>query len=368
MFTSRRLKEKSKSELPLFTQSELSSVVNQTAANGQTLLKRFGPLQDLLVVESSKNKLPTKIFNNEKSKNKGLLDAQILYPGTSFSKRLFLKLAGVSRVIQPDTQLPFIQSTFFEKNLNGNPNIHIFGLCDGIGEQGWQIAGLVSQYLQEKVKSSLSITKTEVINKGIVVDLMEKIFEECKEMMEDTQLNMINNGCTCMVVLIVENLVYSVNSGDSRLFIGSHYLEGFTVQSLTKQHTLNNPEEYNRIKAHETNYNLNNRAEAEERYDIPLTRSFGCYELAHIGMTCRPEVKVFKLTAYDKFLFLASQSLSRLMAEKACLEFVYEDMRKGNNLEKASDRLKLELRERQRTSSTHEEITFVLIKMGLQST
>lgn len=350
------------------TQTDYSATFRQFAADGQRPMSKVGPLHGLLVVSARSRKFQPNGFMKEMLSSKQHSETCPASQRSVTTKRKYLKIAGVIRVVQPDSQLPPIQSSFYEKNLNGDPSIHLVGLCDGIGEQGWQISSRVARFMYDSIKHELAETRREAINKVSFTEMMERLIKKCVEMLKESDMNLKNNGSTCNIALIVDNLIYSSNVGDTRLMAASQYMEGITIQNLTRQHLMENQDENTRIRAAVAHYNISRRPVTKECYDIPLTRAIGCYELAHIGMTSMPEVKVFKINPYDKYLFLACQSFFRLMNEKTCLAFISEDMRKGNNLEKASDRLKFELRERQRTSSTHEEVTFILIKIALHST
>ena len=242
--------------------------------------------------------------------------------------------------------------------------MHMFVLCDGIGDLGAQVVAVSAQHIVEFIKDKLFGVCRGTINKQYFSKLSFEAFSNCTEALTEKEISLFSSGCTCVVGLIVADIIYTAHVGDSRLIVGSQYLEGFSVQNLTHDHVLTNTEELNRIGAAVAHYNLTSGVLQKEDYDIPLTRSIGCTEMGHIGMISTPEVKAFKMTQYDDYLLVGSQGLFRLMTEKQCMTLVQDEYQK-TNLERAADRLKSELRHRQRSSSLLEELSFILIRISL---
>lgn len=293
-----------------------------------------------------------------------VLQVPISRLSVSKARQKYLKVSSVIRAVQPNIHVSGLQSSYFEKNLNGDKSMHLFVLCDGVGDLGGHIVALSSKHIVEYVKDRVIKVAKRVINKEYFSLLTSAAFSSCADLLESQKISLYSNGCTCLVSLIVGDTLYSAHVGDSRLIVASQYLEGFSVQNLTHDHVLSNEEELNRIGAAVAHYNLTNGGNHKEEYDIPLTRAIGCLEMSHIGMILKPEVKVFKLTQYDDYLFLGSQGLFRLMSEKQCMNLVHEECQK-NNLERVADRLKAELRERQRSGTLLEEFSFILMRIAL---
>jgi len=149
------------------------------------------------------------------------------------------------------------------------------------------------------------------------------------------------------VLLIDGNRIVSANAGDSRALLAS-YNKGWSFTPLSEDHKPDCPQETLRIKKQggriEAFSDMNGNPVGPKRVwlmnqDIPglaMSRSIGDIVAATVGVSCRPEVKEFKVTPDDKFMVIASDGVWEFLNNIDIVKMVvpyYEQ----NNLEGACD-------------------------------
>ena len=196
------------------------------------------------------------------------------------------------------------------------------------------------QEIQEILFNSLKAT-TDAVNQGCL---------------EDVQYN----GCTLTVGVVYEEHLTCASLGDVRLLVAADYLESFVVQSLTQEQASQHrkPVCYNQIKSLK-------KIASDDSFQscLPVKKAMGCLGLKELGLSSQADVRTFKLTAYDRYLFVGSQAVFGILQNKEVLAFVDAEVSKGVSLDKASDKLRQHLRNKNRRDTSPQSYTFMIIQL-----
>lgn len=150
------------------------------------------------------------------------------------------------------------------------------------------------------------------------------------------KINSMQSGTTCCSLILTPNSVISCNLGDSRAVLGRYANNKWSAIDITSDHKPDNPIEKERI------ISMGGKVEPfMDEYDRPsgpyriwmqneefpglaMSRSFGDQVAASIGAISEPEIKEFKLTAFDKILIIASDGIWEFITTLECIEMISE--------------------------------------------
>lgn len=151
---------------------------------------------------------------------------------------------GITRNYNED-RLVIIPNVKRPKHFNGKtwPHIGLFAIFDGHG--GDRCADFLKDHLHTFIinDENFPINIRESIKNGF--SKAEKAFEEIAIDQGDNTICKDESGTCACVVILVENIIYTANVGDSRAIMSSEH--GKVIRQLTYDHKPNVPKEYNRI-------------------------------------------------------------------------------------------------------------------------
>jgi serine/threonine protein phosphatase PrpC len=205
-------------------------------------------------------------------------------------------------------------SYFLIKDFANIPNCYLFGICDGHGQLGKEI----SNFIKDRFPVILA-NDTNLLNKTseVIISSVQRLQAEILRLKLDTSYS----GSTLNIVLIVNNLVYCANVGDSRAVLAKKRPKEWEAVALSKDHKPDVNEEKIRIES------SGGRVEAymDEsgefsgparvwmcKLDYPgiaISRSLGDSVAGSIGVISIPDVTITQLEPFDKFIVIGSDGL-----------------------------------------------------------
>jgi len=173
----------------------------------------------------------------------------------------------------------------------------------------------------------------------------KEAFTECdlKFLKEEAAPHRYPDGATACVVIIWENIIYVINSGDSRCVV---YSEGKCVV-LSTDHSPGNPVEEERIKKY-GGYVKNNRI----RGKLAVARGFGAYPykdkktFGERYVTVEPEIKTLPITEKTEFLIIASDGIWDKITNDEAVNIIREklgDLSKNTTFQNSKENFVYEL-------------------------
>jgi serine/threonine protein phosphatase PrpC len=189
-----------------------------------------------------------------------------------------------------------------------------FGLFDG------HSGNLCAEYIAEHLPSFF--TSNPNYPNNIPVAAVEA-FRGCDlQFIKDEAVpNNYNDGSTAIVAIIWEEVIYVINSGDSRCILA----HGGQCIPMSIDHSPSNPTEEERIKKN-GGHVKNNRV----RGKLGVARGFGAYRYKHKEnygdrlITVEPEVKTFQIDKQTEFLILATDGIWDKISNEEAIQFVRE--------------------------------------------
>lgn len=246
----------------------------------------------------------------------------------------------------PDTPNKENQDCFCIKtSIQGNPNVHFFGVFDGHGHSGKQCSNFVKNRLVEILSSDDMLLQDPVKAFNSAFSITNS------ELHNNTEIDDSMSGTTAITVLVVGDKIFVANVGDSRAVIslkeGDH---GHVVaQDLSQDQTPFRNDECERVKECGARVLSVDQVEGvkdptvqswgdEENAgsDPPrlwmkngmypgtaFTRSVGDSIAEKIGVVAVPEVSVVQLTANNPFFVLASDGVFEFLSSQAVVDMVH---------------------------------------------
>lgn len=226
--------------------------------------------------------------------------------------------------------------------LQGNPNIHFFGVFDGHGQFGTQCSNFVKDrvveiladdpaLLDDPVKaynSAFLATNSELHNQADIDDSM--------------------SGTTAITVLVVGHTLFVANVGDSRAIIAVKDGNRVVAEDLSRDQTPFRKDEYERVRLCGARVLSVDQVEGIKDPDIQtwgdeeseggdpprlwvqngmypgtaFTRSVGDRTAERIGVVADPEVSVVDLTPNHLFFVVASDGVFEFLSSQAVVNMV----------------------------------------------
>ncbi|CAD8174621.1 unnamed protein product [Paramecium pentaurelia] len=291
---------------------------------------------------------------------------QRLIPDDSF--RFKAKYAARSRKgVQLGNASKVNQDTYICcAKIENNECIHLFAICDGHGEHGHLVSGLIKTQLPILIsKNKLLLEKNS--SQGLMI-----IIQGLSDILQQSHIDMSFSGSTLVIVYIQNNKIYCANLGDSRAILLNRD-EKWKMKPLSRDHKPNCKDEADRILANGgridplmnglglfvgplrvwTNQNVPGLA---------MTRSLGD-EIAHsVGVSDKPEILQFDLERNDKVIIVGSDGLFEFLSDDQIINCIspYYDT---SNIEGACNQLMLAACNSwmQKCNNLIDDITFIIL-------
>lgn len=243
---------------------------------------------------------------------------------------------------------------------SSNGRTIFIGLFDGHGKEGELLTNLCVKEADLFFYSNMSEFEDKPIE--FLYELVQRILRKIKE--PGITIDVVSSGCTCVLSLIHNDKILTVNIGDSRAILGTfktslipeprhitalqsknsiNDLSNIRRSSLTKNlssvqltvdHITSNQSEFMRII--KSGGKLNQPTSTSENKDTPylvyaphsklpgikLTRSLGDLIGENIGIISEPNQFKHNLSAEDEFIILGSAGIWEVMRNDEVVNFV----------------------------------------------
>ncbi|KAL8171332.1 hypothetical protein V2J09_023136, partial [Rumex salicifolius] len=268
--------------------------------------------------------------------------------------------------------------------INGNPNVHLFGVFDGHGQFGTQCSNFVKERLVELLSGEPMLLDDPV-------RAYNNAFIATNEELHNSEIDDTMSGTTAITVLVVGDTLYVANVGDSRAVIGIKDGSEVVAKDLSIDQTPFRKDEYERVKLCGARIlsvdqveglkdpNIQSWGDEETEGNDPprlwvqngmypgtaFTRSVGDSTAEKIGVVAVPEVSVVQITPEHPFFVVASDGVFEFLSSQTVVDMVAkcQDPRDACSLI-AGESYKLWLEHENRT----DDITLIIIHIkGLTS-
>ncbi|KAK6913847.1 PPM-type phosphatase-like domain [Dillenia turbinata] len=249
----------------------------------------------------------------------------------------------------PDSQDKENQDSFsIRTQLQGNPNLHFFGVFDGHGQFGTQCSNFVKDKLVEKLSDDHTLLEDPI-------KAYNSAFIATNSELHDSDIDDSMSGTTAITVLIIGDTLYVANVGDSRAVIAVKDGNRIIAENLSYDQTPFRKDECERVKLCGARVlsvdqveglkdpNIQSWGDEEtEGGDPPriwvqngmypgtaFTRSVGDSTAEKIGVIAVPEVLTVQLTPSHLFLVVASDGVFEFLSSQTVVNMVarYKDPR-----------------------------------------
>lgn len=225
--------------------------------------------------------------------------------------------------------------------IQGNPNIHFFGVFDGHGQFGTQCSNFVKDRLVEILANDPALLDDPVT-------AFNSAFLATNNELHNGEIDDLMSGTTAITVLVIGDTLFVANVGDSRAVIAVKDGNRIVAEDLSHDQTPFRKDEYERVKLcgarvlsvdqveglKDPNVQIWGDEESEGG-DPPrlwvqdgmypgtaFTRSVGDSTAEKIGVVAVPEVYKVQLTASHPFLVLASDGVFEFLSSQAVVNMV----------------------------------------------
>ncbi|KAJ4957160.1 hypothetical protein NE237_013943 [Protea cynaroides] len=225
--------------------------------------------------------------------------------------------------------------------IQGNPNLHFFGVYDGHGHFGTECSNFVRDRLIEILSedSTLSEDPIKAYNSAFLATNSELHSSEIDDSM---------SGTTAITVLVCGDTLFVANAGDSRAVVAVKSGNRVIAEDLSHDQTPFRKDEYERVKL--CGARVLNVAQVEGDQDpeiqswgdeesggfdpprlwVPngmypgtaFTRSLGDSTAEKIGVIATPEVSVVHLTPNHLFFVIASDGVFEFLSSQTVVNMV----------------------------------------------
>ncbi|GKV39100.1 hypothetical protein SLEP1_g46915 [Rubroshorea leprosula] len=264
--------------------------------------------------------------------------------------------------------------------LQGNPNIHFFGVFDGHGQFGTECSNFAKDRLVEILANdpTLADDPVQAYNSACMTTNLE---------LHDSEIDDSMSGTTAITVLVIGDTLYVANVGDSRAVIAVKDEDRILAKDLSHDQTPFRKDECERVKECGARVLSASQVEGfgdpdiqswgdEETHggDPPrlwvqdgmypgtaFTRSVGDRIAENIGVIADPEVSTIQLTPNHLFFIVASDGVFEFLSSQAVVDRAarYSDPRDACSVI-AGESYKLWLDHENRT----DDITIIISSAG----
>ena len=227
---------------------------------------------------------------------------------------------------------------FYVISITPGAEMSIMGVCDGHGESGHYVSGLVSKTLPGIIKE----TYGHFIGK--VVDLWPTVLvESYKQVVSDLgrqSFDSVYSGSTSVTVVFAGGSLICANVGDSRAVLGRRTGASFTAVALSRDQKPDVEEEKQRI------LDFGGRVEAinidgedigplrvwlqsQDAPGLAMTRAMGDTLARRCGVISTPEVIITPLSPEDAFVILASDGIWEFISSQEAVDLAGSYWKEG---------------------------------------
>ncbi|PNH12069.1 putative protein phosphatase 2C 12 [Tetrabaena socialis] len=225
-----------------------------------------------------------------------------------------------------------------------------FGAFDGHGQNGGTVAALAAGRLPALVQQELNQGRSSE-------EALSSSFAGAHQfLLQQPGLDCSMSGCTAVVALLADDVLFVANAGDSRAIIGR--FEGantVAAYELSNDHSPCLMHEANRVLASGGRiapFQLNGKRvgpprvweRGADRPGLCITRSLGDTMAKRIGVTHTPELCRFPLTVDDRYLVLVSDGITEFLGSQDIIEKVHAWASVGTTPDDVARRLVREAR------------------------
>nr|XP_023898075.1 probable protein phosphatase 2C 35 [Quercus suber] len=242
----------------------------------------------------------------------------------------------------PDSPDKENQDSFCIKTqIQGNPNIHFFGVFDGHGQFGTQCSNFVKDRLVEKLADDPTLAEDPL-------RAFNSAFSDTNSELHNSGIDDSMSGTTAITVLVIGDTLFVANVGDSRAVVAVKEGNSIVAQDMSLDQTPFRKDEYERVKLAgarvlsvdqvEGLKDPNIQAWGDEESDggdpprlwvqngmypgTAFTRSVGDSTAEKIGVVADPEISVFQLSANHLFFVVASDGVFEFLSSQAVVNTV----------------------------------------------
>lgn len=236
----------------------------------------------------------------------------------------------------PDSPDKENQDTFcIRTQVQGNPNIHFFGVYDGHGQCGSQCSNFVRDRLIETLSNDPALSEDPV-------KAYNSAFLATNYQLHNSEIDDSMSGTTAITVLVVGDTLYVANVGDSRAVLAVKDGNCIVAQDLSSDQTPFRRDEYERVKLCGARVLSVDQVEGLKDPDVQtwgdeesqgsdpprlwvpngmypgtaFTRSLGDSLAETIGVIATPEVSVVPLTPNHLFFIVASDGIFEFLSSQ----------------------------------------------------
>ena len=192
-------------------------------------------------------------------------------------------------------------------------------------------------------------------NQKVLFNLVyEAIYYTHNELKQRYHLETKNSGATLCSAIIIGNILYIINLGDSRAILGTYYsrINKWRTKQLSEDHKPNNPKEskrivfYNgRVERYKNEYGEEfgpYRVFGKDDFAYPalsISRTIGDLDGKKWGVIYEPELFKYELKEKDKVIILGTDGLWQIISNEEAIEIVGECINKDISSEEAAGML-----------------------------
>ncbi|MBA0797679.1 hypothetical protein Gohar_008351, partial [Gossypium harknessii] len=236
----------------------------------------------------------------------------------------------------PDTTDRENQDSFCIKTqIQGNPNVHFFGVFDGHGQYGAQCSNFVKDKLVEILSSDPTLLDDPL-------KAYNSAFLATNSELRDSEIDDALSRTTAITVLVVGDTLYVANVGDSRAVIAVKDGDRILAEDLSVDQTPFRKDEYDRVKLFGARVLSVDQVEGLKDPDIQhwgdeeshggdpprlwvpngmypgtaFTRSVGDSTAEKIGVIAVPEISIVRLTPSHLFFVVASDGVFEFLSSQ----------------------------------------------------
>ncbi|XP_019964216.1 integrin-linked kinase-associated serine/threonine phosphatase 2C isoform X2 [Paralichthys olivaceus] len=214
-------------------------------------------------------------------------------------------------------------------------HVSYFAVFDGHG--GARASRFAAEHLHHNLAKKFPSGDTENVDKLIKKCLLETFRQTDEDFLKkaSSQKPAWKDGSTATCVLVVDDMVYVANLGDSRAVLcrmeaAADGQRRSVTLALSKEHNPTMYEERMRIQ----------RAGGTVRDGrvlgvLEVSRSIGDGQYKRIGVISSPDLRRCQLTANDKFIILACDGLFKVFSADEAVKFVLNIVQEGSRERRA---------------------------------
>ncbi|OVA11391.1 Protein phosphatase 2C (PP2C)-like domain [Macleaya cordata] len=242
----------------------------------------------------------------------------------------------------PDSPDKENQDSFcIRTQIQGNPNLHFFGVFDGHGQFGTQCSNFVRDRLVEILSNDPTLSEDPV-------KAYNSAFQTTNAELHDSEIDDTMSGTTAITVLVHGDTLFIANVGDSRAVIAVKTGNRVIAEDLSRDQTPFRKDEYERVKfcgarvltvdqvEGITDPNIQTWGDEETGGSDPprlwvqdglypgtaFSRSVGDSTAEKIGVIADPEVSMVQLTPNHMFFVIASDGVFEFLSSQTVVNMV----------------------------------------------